>query len=357
VGALFISDAHAAGPCTTVLDDLVLRAHIGFSAGVGEDARMLFGHRELFERAVASKSPVVVSSAVDRSAEQDFLARGGMRSALLVPCVADEECLALLLMASKTRDLTETDWIPFARVIAVQMGQAFSLSRAFSKLEHEVLERKQAESAVRQERDRAQRYLDTAEVILLKLDLEGRIALVNRYGCSVLGWTADELLGRDWFETCLPARIRDESRTKFHDLLAGERSIADSPVLARSGEERLVEWRNGLLRDDEGLVIGTFSSGADITERNQAVEEIQLQRLRVFKATMRTVQDIVNNLLSGLQLGHVAAEVQLSVEMKTLVNGVIQDAAAKLRTLADLETVTEREMAIGLVIDYSGAAS
>jgi CheY-like chemotaxis protein len=66
------------------------------------------------------------------------------------------------------------------------------------ELEHEILERKQAESAVRQERDRAQRYLDTAEVILLALDVEGRITQANRYACSVLGWTAEELLGRNW---------------------------------------------------------------------------------------------------------------------------------------------------------------
>jgi CheY-like chemotaxis protein len=77
-----------------------------------------------------------------------------------------------------------------------------------------ITERKEAELALRHERDRAQRYLDTAEVILLKLDLDGRIALVNRYACSVLGWTAEELRGRDWIETCLPARtlvVEDEN--------------------------------------------------------------------------------------------------------------------------------------------------
>src|SRR6185436_20316883 len=105
-----------------------------------------------------------------------------------------------------------------------------ALTRA-EELEHEILERKQAESALRHERDRAQRYLDTAEVILLKLDLEGRIALVNRYACSILGWSADELIGRDWVETCLPARIRDALREKFHDLVGGDLSVVESPVL------------------------------------------------------------------------------------------------------------------------------
>ena len=149
------------------------------------------------------------------------------------------------------------------------------------ELEHEILERKQAESALRHERDRAQRYLDTAEVILLALDMDGRITLVNRYACSVLGWTADELLGRDWIETCLPARIRDAFRKKFHNLLGGDLSIVENPVLTRSGEERLIEWRNTLLRDDEGRVIGTFSSGTDITERNQAVEALRTAEERM----------------------------------------------------------------------------
>ena len=129
--------------------------------------------------------------------------------------------------------------------------------------------------AQRAERDRAQRYLDTAEVILLKLDTDGRIALVNRYGCSILGWSADELLGRNWIETRLPARIREEVKTKFHNLLGGDLSIIENPVLTRSGEERLVEWRNTVLRDDDGHVIGTFSSGTDITERHRAVEALR----------------------------------------------------------------------------------
>ena len=66
-----------------------------------------------------------------------------------------------------------------------------------------------SEWALRHERDRAQRYLDTAAVILLALDINGRITLVNDYACSLLGWTAAELRGREWIETCVPRRIRD----------------------------------------------------------------------------------------------------------------------------------------------------
>ena len=158
-----------------------------------------------------------------------------------------------------------------------QVGRIYEL-----ELEHEILERKQAESALRHERDRAQRYLDTAEVILLALDPDGRITLINRKGCDLLGWTEHELLGRDWIETCLPARIRDAFRTKFHNMVGGDLPLSENLILTRSGEERLIEWRNSLLRDDEGRAIGTFSSGADMTERNRAIEALRTaeQRMR-----------------------------------------------------------------------------
>jgi PAS domain S-box-containing protein len=135
--------------------------------------------------------------------------------------------------------------------------------------------RKEAELALRDERDRAQGYLDTAQVILLKLDTKGRIALINRYGCSVLGWSADELVGRNWIEMCLPVRCLEQERTKFHNLLGGDEAVTENPVLTKSGEERLVEWRNRLLLDHEGHVIGSFSSGTDITARHAAVEALR----------------------------------------------------------------------------------
>jgi two-component system, cell cycle sensor histidine kinase and response regulator CckA len=132
-----------------------------------------------------------------------------------------------------------------------------------------------SEERSRQERDRAQRYLDTAEVILLALDRDARITLINRKGCDLLGWGADELLGCDWIETCLPTHLRDTFRVTLHALMRGDLPIGENPVLTRSGEERLIEWRNTLLRDDAGRVVGTLSSGSDITARARAEEEIR----------------------------------------------------------------------------------
>jgi PAS domain S-box-containing protein len=69
----------------------------------------------------------------------------------------------------------------------LRFRQAMLTTERELTLVRDVTERRRAERAVRDERDRAQRYLDTAEVILLALDTNGLITLINRKGCDVLG--------------------------------------------------------------------------------------------------------------------------------------------------------------------------
>ncbi len=155
-------------------------------------------------------------------------------------------------------------------------------ARQYMTIRTVITARKEAELAVRVERDRAQKYLDTAEAILLALDLEGRITLVNRYACSVFGWTAEELLGRDFMETCIPAAIREEIVGRFHKVLTGPvSSVFENPIVTKSGEIRLIEWRNTLVRDAEGRVTSTLSSGIDLTERNDAIDALRTAEERM----------------------------------------------------------------------------
>jgi diguanylate cyclase (GGDEF)-like protein/PAS domain S-box-containing protein len=134
-----------------------------------------------------------------------------------------------------------------------------------------------AEEALRAERDRAQSYLDVAGAIMLALDRDGRIRMLNRAGHELLGYHEGELIGADWFETCLPAADRAEWRSIFDQVVAGKlpsREHAENGLLTRDGRVRIVEWRNRLLHDDEGRVITTLSSGLDVTERRAAEERI-----------------------------------------------------------------------------------
>ncbi len=138
----------------------------------------------------------------------------------------------------------------------------------------DITERVKADSALREEKDRSQRYLALAGAILLTLDTSGRVTLLNRRGCQVLGVTEAEVLGRDWFETFVPERFRAQVRTVFAELMAGNLDPVEhyvNPVLTAGGEERLIAWHNALLHDEQGRPNGVLSSGEDVTDREKAL--------------------------------------------------------------------------------------
>jgi PAS domain S-box-containing protein len=148
----------------------------------------------------------------------------------------------------------------------------------------DVTERVHAQEDLRAERDRAESYLRIAGVILVALDVRGKITLINRRGCEVLGYDEDELLGRDWFDACLSPADRQTVRAGFDQIIAGDaRSMANyvNTVITKAGEPRLVSWRNSLLRDAEGRPLGTLSSGEDITERRRAELALQESEARL----------------------------------------------------------------------------
>jgi two-component system cell cycle sensor histidine kinase/response regulator CckA len=197
-----------------------------------------------------------------------------VRAFLAAPIVSPAHVYGwICLVGNEGRSFTVDDE-DLIVALAGQVGRLY-------EVDHEIVERKQAESALRDERDRAQRYLDTADVILLALDRDGRITLINRKGCDLVGWTEPELIGRDFLAICLPARKRDALGEKFRRVIDGDLSVFEAPLLTRSGDERLIEWRNTLQRDDAGRVIGTFSSGADITDRSRAVEALRTAEERM----------------------------------------------------------------------------
>ncbi len=144
----------------------------------------------------------------------------------------------------------------------------------------DITERKRAERELRSQRDRAQRYLDIAQVMLVSLDRDGRVAMINRKGCSILGCTREQAVGADWFDRFLPPRVRTEVREFFDRMVAGEAApvqVHENPVLTSSGEERLIAWRNTVVRDEAGRFLTTLSSGEDITERRRSEEEREWQ--------------------------------------------------------------------------------
>ena len=148
--------------------------------------------------------------------------------------------------------------------------------------------RQQTEQALKDERNRAQRYLDVAGTIILVIDAAQRVRLINKKGCQLLGMGEQDIIGSNWFDTFIPVAIREDIRGLFADLMSKRRPLVEhyhNPVLTSSGEERLIAWHNTLLYDDEGNISATLSSGEDITVQQHAEEQLR-QREEQLRLTL-----------------------------------------------------------------------
>jgi PAS domain S-box-containing protein len=142
-----------------------------------------------------------------------------------------------------------------------------------------IVQRKRTKEILQSERDKAQKYLDIAGVILVAIDAEQKVTLINKKGIEILGYSEQEIIGRNWFDNFIPERNREDIRRAFMEIITGEIEPAEyfeNLVLTKGGEERIIAWHNTLLKDESGNVVGTLSSGEDVTERRRAQKEMKL---------------------------------------------------------------------------------
>ncbi len=150
------------------------------------------------------------------------------------------------------------------------------------KLSYDALERriKELEQTVSSHDSeyQARKYLSIARVLFVALDTKGNITLINECGLETLGYQKKELAGKNWFKTCLPKRFQEDVLTVYHQLMAGEIEPVEyyeNPILKKNGEERIIAWHNAILKDSNGDIVGSLSSGNDITEQKQIEQALR----------------------------------------------------------------------------------
>jgi len=166
-------------------------------------------------------------------------------------------------------------WVHSHRLALIDDSGAFL---GYFCLDRDTTEQKVVEEAVRAARDRAQEYLNIAGVILVVIDAHQKVTLINKKGREILGRDEVNIVGSNWFDCFVPPRDREATRAVFNQLMAGNMEPAEyfeNAVQTRNGEERLIEWHNTMLRNKQGEIIGTLSSGEDITDRRRAEETLR----------------------------------------------------------------------------------
>jgi PAS domain S-box-containing protein len=152
------------------------------------------------------------------------------------------------------------------------------LEQRVKELDKQAAEHKRTEKELKREKERAEQYLNIAEIGLVIVASNEQITQINKKGCEILKYNQEELIGKNWFEVLVPSSMREEVRGVFDQLMAGNVEpieFYENPLLTKDGEERLIAFHNTVIRDQADQIVGVLFSAEDITERKLAEEALK----------------------------------------------------------------------------------
>jgi PAS domain S-box-containing protein len=169
----------------------------------------------------------------------------------------------------------------------------------------DITDRVVATEDLHREKARAEQYLDVAASIILALDRQGRVTRFNRKGTEVSGYTEEELIGQNWFDTLVDPADRQEAKRAFAEIVAGdgeEKPYLENTIRGQNGQRRVIGWSLARIRDQSGYVVGVLGSGEDLTEQREIERQLlQAQKMQAVGELTGGLAHDFNNLLMAVQ--------------------------------------------------------
>jgi PAS domain S-box-containing protein len=176
-------------------------------------------------------------------------------------------------------------------------GQFVALNQRIDELGKEIQRRKQAEEALRQQKERLRVTLASIGDAVIVTDDRGRVTFQNAVAAGLTGWGA-EALGRELPEVfhIVKEQTGEAVESPASKVLkeGGVVGLANHTVLiARDGTRRPIDDSGAPIRDDDGKIVGVVLAFRDVSERRRSEQGLEAARERV-----QLVADAVPALIS-----------------------------------------------------------
>jgi len=250
---------------------------------------------------------------------------------------------------------------PFWAHLEATAVQAADGMPVFHVVVSDITKRKRAEERLAEERQQREDVLidlfEGAPVAYHEFDMHGVLTRVNGALCALLGYQADEMLGRPVWDF-VSAAEREVSRETVLRVLSGEEplNVVRRRYVRRDGAELLLEIHARLIRNESGEVKCLRSALLDVTA---AARDAELVRQYVMNLELSYELQERTNAELALAKDRAEAATQakseflatMSHEIRTPMNGVIGMTGLLLAT-----PLTDEQRSYAEIVRSSGEA-
>lgn len=155
----------------------------------------------------------------------------------------------------------------------------------FRGVARDVTERKRVEVALRDSGEKYRTILNNIEEGYYEVDLAGNVIFFNDSLCKVIGYTKEELMGRNNRQLMTDEMARRVYQTFNEVYRTGiPAKEFDWELVRKDGTKRFIEASISLMRDPKGQPTGFYGIARDITERKQAEEQAKIHQQQLMQA-------------------------------------------------------------------------
>ncbi|OPY31746.1 MAG: sensory histidine kinase AtoS [Methanomassiliicoccales archaeon PtaU1.Bin124] len=189
---------------------------------------------------------------------------------------AEFDDLPFILFTGKGREAVAIEALNYGADYYVQKG--VDVESQFAELSHKIrlaVGKRLTENRLTESERRLREMMDHVDILSLQLDRDGKITYANTFAAKTLGCSISDLMGRDFFSEFVPQKGASDHKQMFTKIMLTGKLTGETLAMLRSrnGSEHTIKFRNSLIRDRQGKVIGMSNVGEDVTDLLKAQEE------------------------------------------------------------------------------------
>ncbi|NNL76351.1 MAG: PAS domain S-box protein, partial [Desulfobacterales bacterium] len=186
----------------------------------------------------------------------------------------------------------------FSTALTTVEAQGKELRDTLGSYKTEIIDRVQAEEALRESEEKYRTILQSIEEGYYEVNLAGNLTFFNDSLCRQLGYSRDELTGMNnrRFMSAETAKRVYETFNSVYETGKAAKAI-DWEMIAKDGTSKFVELSVSLMRDSEGRPVGFRGVARDISERKKAEEQAKIHQQQLMQASKMVA---LGTLVSGV---------------------------------------------------------